>query len=160
MPTFIKRANSNTVEKLRFVSTVTLEQELDKTYEKFNEFFFAIYHCSYAENSGIKERREQLRKTYPNKIIQVGEYFVLTGEAAYLALSTYYHALLEADTLSEEYKDYIKQRLEEIKSKHIDSQSLPFPIDLTEGQLSRDKHMELMACIAIMNRQIISSSEA
>ena len=112
MPTFIKRANSNTVEKLRFVSTVTLEQELDKTYEKFNEFFFAIYHCSYAENSGIKERREQLRKTYPNKIIQVGEYFVLTGEAAYLALSTYYHALLEADTLSEEYKDYIKQRLE------------------------------------------------
>jgi len=160
MPSFIKEANSKTAINLCFISTVALEKELDGTYDKFEEFFFAIYHCSYAENSGIKERREQLSKTFPNKIIQAGEYFVLSGEAAYLALSAYYLALVQTDTLSDEYKDYIKHRLEAIKTRHVDSQSLPVPIDLTEGQLSRDQDMELLTSIAIMNGQIIASPAA
>ncbi len=152
---YIKRANASSVGNLRFISTANLEQELDGSYEKYYEYFFAIYHCSYAEDSGIKERREQLAEFYPNNVIKVGKYFVLDGEAAYSALSSYYLALIQAETLSQEYRDYIEGRLAEVTSAHKASQSLPIPINLTEGQLANDKRMELLTCIAIGNGQII-----
>jgi len=154
-PEYIKRANASSVGNLRFISTANLEQELDGSYEKFYEYFFAIYHCSYAEDSGIKERREQLAEFYPNNVIKVGKYFVLDGEAAFSALSSYYLALIQAETLSKEYRDYIEERLAEMTSAHKASQSLPVPINLTEGQLANDKRMELLTCIAIGNGQII-----
>ena len=56
---------------------------------------------------------------------------------------------------SEEYKGYMVKRLEEITSAHKASQTLPIPVDLTEGQLANDKNMELLTCIAIGNGQII-----
>jgi hypothetical protein len=154
-PNFIKRANADSAGNLRFISTAKLEILLDGSCEKFEQYFFAIYHCSYGEESGIKERREQLAEFYPNNVIKVGEYFVLDGEAAYSALSSYYLALIQAETLSEEYRDYIKGRLEEVASAHRVSQSLPVPINLTEGQLANDKQMEMLACIAIGNGQIV-----
>lgn len=154
-PSNIKRANASSLGNIRFVSTANLERGLDGSYETFYEYFFAIYHCSYAENSGIKERRLELSKTYPKNVVQVGDYFVLTGEAAYQALRAYYYTLTLTETLSEEYKGYIAKRLEEVKSAYIASQSLPIPIDLTEGQLANDKNMELLTCIAIGNGQII-----
>lgn len=158
MPDYIKRANASSLGNLRFVSTASLERGLDGSYETFYEYFFAIYHCSYAENSGIKERRLELSKTYPSNVVAVGDYFVLTGVAAYHALSSYYYTLTLTDTLSDEYKGYMAKRLEEVKSAHIASQSLPIPVDLTEGQLANDKNMELLACIAIGNGQIIVDS--
>lgn len=158
MPDYIKRANASSLGNLRFVSTASLERGLDGSYETFYEYFFAIYHCSYAEDSGIKERRLELSKTHPNNVVEVGDYFVLTGVAAYHALSSYYYTLTLTDTLSDEYKGYMAVRLEEVKSAHIASQSLPIPVDLTEGQLANDKNMELLTCIAIGNGQIIADS--
>jgi len=151
----IKRANASSLGNLRYISIANLERDLDGSYEKYYEYFFAIYHCSYAEKSGIKERRIELSKAYPNNVIKVGDYFVLDGVAAYLALSAYYLALIQADTLSEEYRSYIQDRLAEINSAHEDSQSLPIPINLTEGQLANDRRMELLTCIAIGNGQVV-----
>lgn len=151
----INRANANSIGNLRFISTANLEGELDGSNERFEEYFFAIYHCSYAEESGIKERREQLAEFYPNNVIRVGDNFVLDGEAAFSALSAYYLALIQAETLSQEYRDYIKKRLDEITSAHKASQSLPIPVNLTEGQLANDREMEMLTCIAIGNGQIV-----
>lgn len=159
-PNLIKRANAGSVGNIRFISTAKLESVLDGSYEKFEQYFFALYHCSYAEETGIKERREQLAEFYPNNVIKVGEYFVLDGEAACSALSSYYLALIQAETLSEEYRDYIKGRLEEVASAHRASQSLPVPINLTEGQLANDKLMEVLTCIAIGNGQIVIDSDS
>lgn len=156
----IKRANASSVGNLRYISTVNLEQELDGSYDKFNEYFFAIYHCSYAEVSGIKERREELANFYPNNVIKVGEYFVLDGEAAFSALTSYYLALIQAETLSDEYRDYIAERLEEVTSAHKASQSLRIPINLTEGQLANDRKMEFLTCIAIGNGQIVVATNS
>jgi hypothetical protein len=155
MPDYIKRANASSEGNLRYISITSLESELDGSYEKFYEYFFAIYHCSYAENSGIKERREELAKFYPNNVIKIGEYFVLDGEAAFSALCSCYLAFIQAETLSEEYRGYIAERLEEIKSAHSASQSLAIPINLTEGQLANDKRMEMLTCIALGNGQVV-----
>lgn len=155
MPDYIKRANASSLGNLRFVSTASLEQRLDGSYETFYEYFFAIYHCLYAEDSGIKERRLELSKTYSKNVVEVGDYFVLTGEAAYQALRAYYYTLTITDTLSEEYREYVAKRLEDVTTVHKASQSLPIPIDLTEGQLANDKQMELLTCIAIGNGQVI-----
>ena len=159
-PSNIKRANASSLGNLRFVSTASLERGLDGSYETFYEYFFAIYHCSYAEDSGIKQRRLDLSKTYPKNVVEVGDYFVLTGEAAYQALSAYYYTITLIETLSEEYKGYMAKRLEEVTSAHKASQSLPIPVDLTEGQLANDKHMELLTCIAIGNGQIVVANDA
>lgn len=160
MPDYIKRANASSIGNLRFVSTASLERGLDGSYETFYEYFFAIYHCSYAEDSGIKERRLELSKTYPKNIVEVGDYFVLTGEAAYQALSAYYYTLTITDTLSDEYREYMAKRLEDVTTAHKASQSLPIPVDLTEGQLANDKNMELLTCIAIGNGQVIVDADA
>ncbi|QWE21938.1 hypothetical protein FD975_06550 [Polynucleobacter sp. AP-Jannik-300A-C4] len=160
MPDYIKRANASSLGNLRFVSTASLERGLDGSYETFYEYFFAIYHCSYAEDSGIKERRLELSKTYPKNVVVVGDYFVLTGEAAYQALRAYYYTLTITDTLSEEYREYIAKRLEDVTTAHKESQSLPIPIDLTEGQLANDKKMELLTCIAIGNGQVVLQNKA
>ena len=156
----IKRANANGSGNLRFASTVALEQELDGTENTFEEYFFAIYHCSYFEKSGIRERREQLANFYPNNVIKVGKFFVLDGEAAFSALSSYYQALAEAETLGEDFKEYISKRLIEIEKAHKSSQSLPIPINLTEGQLSNDKQLSFFACLALDNGQILLSRNA
>ena len=154
----IQRANASSKGNIRFASTLALEQLLDGTEDTFEEYFFAIYHCSYFEKSGIKERREQLADFYPNNVIKVGKFFVLDGEAAFSALSAYYQALVESKTLDVDFKEYISKRLVEIEKAHKSSQSLPIPINLTEGQLSNDKQLNFFACLAIDNGQVLLSS--
>jgi hypothetical protein len=156
----IRRANASDKGNLRFASTVALEQELDGTDNTFEEYFFAIYHCSYFEKSGIKERREQLANFYPNNVIKVGKFFVLDGEAAFSALSSYYQALVQAETLEEDFKEYIAKRLIEVEKAHKRSQSLLVPINLTEGQLSNDKQLSFFTCLAIDNGQVLLSRNA
>jgi hypothetical protein len=155
----IQRANAKSKGNIRFASTLALEQLLDGTESTFEEYFFAIYHCSYFEKSGIKERREQLANFYPNNVIKVGKFFVLDGEAAFSALSSYYQVLVDTETLDDEFKDYISKRLFEIEEAHKSSQSLRVPINLTEGMLSNDKQLNFFTCLAIDNGQVLLSSK-
>jgi hypothetical protein len=144
---------------LRFMSTATLERGLDGSEERFADYYFAIYHCSPDEPAGINERRVQLRHEFPTKAIPVGKRFVLQGEPAFLALAAYYQALINDETSANDFRSYMSERLNAIIGAHRDSQSLPIPIDLTEGQLSNDQHLELLTCIAISNGQIVSNLE-
>lgn len=141
--------------RLVFASTAALERALDGTDETFARYYFAVYHCSPTEAAGINERREQLRDQYPEKAAEVGRFFVLWGEPAYLALSAYYLALAGAETLSQEYRDYAERRRLDIDRKHLASQSLPQPVDLSEGQLSADPDLEFFASVALLNGQIV-----
>ncbi len=151
-----RKADANGNGNLRFVCAKTLENELDGSESKFEDYFFAMYGCSHKINWGISELRERLSNEYPTNVIRVGNYFVLDGEPAYLALSGYYKALIEASNISEEFREYFKERLEAITSKHNKSQSLPIPINLTEGQLSYDSRVEVLTSIALNYGQVIA----
>ncbi len=144
------------IGKLRFISTPSLERGLDGSEEAFAAYYFAIYHCTPDESAGITKYREQLRDRFPDKATPVGRYFVLSGEPAFLALSAYYKAMGEADTLSDELREYMRECLELVTTKHRRSQSLPVPVNLLEGQLSHDPRLEFFACLALDNRQIIT----
>lgn len=143
----------DSISKLRFISTASLERGLDGSDEAFAAYYFAIYHCTPDEPSGISKYREQLRDKFPDNAVPVGRYFVLDGEPAFLALSAYYHAMSEAETLSDEFRDYMRDCLEQITTKHRRTQKLG--INLLEGQLSHDPRLEFFACMALQNRQII-----
>jgi hypothetical protein len=145
-----------TLDRLRFYSTVSLERGLDGSEERFATFLFSIYHCMPDEPSGTNARREALRRQYPDKSIQINERrFVLVGVPAFQIISAYFQALISCETLSDDYRAYKKEHLALVERKHTDSQSLPVPIDLTEGQLAHDERVERYATIALVNRQII-----
>jgi len=154
--TVARKADANGIGNLRFVCTKTLENELDGSENKFEDYFFALYGCSHKVNWGISELREQLAAKHPNNVIRVGNFFVLDGESAYIALSTYYKALIDASDISEDFCEYFKERLEEITSKHNKSQSLPIPINLTEGELSYDSRVEVFTSIALNYGQVVA----
>jgi hypothetical protein len=141
--------------RIQFASTRAMEQALDGSDDSFEQYFFAIYHCSPFESAGIVERRNQLRNENPEKAIPVGKNFVLSGESAWLALAAYYQALVNCDTLSDDFRAHAGEHLAAIEAKHRRSQSLPIPIELTEGQLSHDDRLEFYASLAISNGQII-----
>ena len=140
--------------EMRFLSITDLERSLDGSDEKFFEYFFVLYHCSPSDQAGINHLRDQLRERYPKKVIAIGRHFVLMGEAAVLALCAYFQALAVDTTSAEDFRSYASERLLAIKLKHDRSQALPYPIDLTEGQLYRDEQLEFLACVAISNGQI------
>jgi len=142
--------------RLGFISTTSLERELDGSDEAFAAYYFAIYHCTPDEPAGISTYREQLRDTFPANIVKVGRYFVLDGEPAFLALSAYYHAMSNAETLDDEFREYMRECLQRVTTAHRQSQSLPVPINLLEGQLAHDPRLEFFACLALRNRQIIT----
>jgi hypothetical protein len=154
-----ERANPKSIGDLRYVSTAALERGLDGSEERFADYFFAIYHCSPDEPAGINQRRQQLRETLPTKATPCGQRFVLAGEAAYLALAAYYQALIICETLTDDFRAYARERLDAISDMHHDGQSLPIPIDLTEGQLSQDFRLEFLTCIAISNGQVFPLNE-
>ncbi len=145
--------------KLGFYSTAALERGLDGGEDRFASYFFALYHCSPDEPAGINELRERLKQEFPAKVIDIGRRFVLCGEPAFRALTAYYHALTQAETLSEDFRAYAAQRVEEITKAHRDSQTLPVPIDLTEGQLAQDHRLEFLTCTAINNGQVFWSEQ-
>ncbi|MFG6459548.1 hypothetical protein [Roseateles sp. BYS96W] len=142
--------------RLRFASTNALEETLDGDEENFARYFFAIYHCKPDESPELNARREELRRLHPHLAIAVGERFVLSGEAAFQAVGGYLNAVAFASTLSEDYRAYFKQRLDEVAALHRKSQALPEPIHLTEGQLAHDSRLEFMACMALSNGQIVA----
>ena len=149
---------ANAERQLRFFSTASMERGLDGSEERFAKYFFAIYHCSPDEREppgSVVERREQLRQQFPAKVISVGRRFVLTGHAAWTALAGYYQALALAETLGDDFRAYAKERLDAITVMHRQSQSLPVPVDLTEGQLAHDPRLELLTCIALDNGQVM-----
>lgn len=150
----VERTNPKSIGNLRFMSTSAMERCLDGSEEQFAAYYFSMYHCSPDETAGINEYREQLRQKFPAKVIQVGKRFVLTGEAAYLALAAYYQALIDCETLKDDFRAYASERLEAITKVHRNSESLHAPIDLTEGQLSQDFRLEFLTCIAISNGQV------
>lgn len=143
------------MEKLAFYSTAALERGLDGHDETFAPYFFAMYHCSPDEDTGVNQLRERLSQEFPEKVVRVGKRFVLSGHPAAVTLTSYYQALSEAETLGEDFRDYAAERVREITQAHRDSQSLPVPIDLTEGQLANDSRLELLTCIALRNGQVV-----
>lgn len=156
----LKRATPFSVGELRFASIKTLESQLDGSEDRFAEYFFALYHCSPYEASGIRERREELKKQYPTKFVEVGEHFVLVGEPAFQALAAYYRAMAESEVTVESYRKYYAERLNVLIDRHQKSQSLLVQIDLTEGQLSNDEQLEFLTCVAIANGQIVSAEDS
>lgn len=157
-PRRIEIAKPGSNGNLRFISTKALEQAIDGSDESFNRYFFAVYHCGPDEQSGIRSLRHQLRAQSPSMATDIGRHFVLAGSAAYLALSAYHEACINADTLPTEFREYMRERLAAITERHNASQSLPVPIDLTEGQLSHDERLEFITCIAISNGQVVLSN--
>jgi hypothetical protein len=144
--------------ELRFASTAALERNLDGSEERFAAYYFAIYRCSPDESeAGINAYRENLRQTFPGKSMEVGKRYILVGEPAHLALRAYYRALAAAETLSDDYRQYARERIDVIATIHSESQSLK--IDLTEGQLAQDHRMEFLACLAVMHRQIFPATD-
>ena len=143
-------------DRLRFYSTKALERRLDGSEERFATYFYSIYHCLPNEESDVSNRRDALRLQYPDKAIKINERrFVLVGAPAYQIIAAYFKALIAADTLSEEYRAYKAEHLELVQRKHRDSQGLPVPVDLTEGQLAHDERVERYTLIALRNGQIV-----
>lgn len=153
----IERASPKSIGNLRFISTKAMERRLDGSDERFAEYFFAIYHCSPDESAEINDYREQLRQQFPERATLVGKYFVLDGEPAFRALSAYYHAMQNATTLSDEFREYMGECLERVTEKHRKSQALLVPINLLEGQLAHDPRLEFLTCVAIENGQILTA---
>jgi len=146
--------------RLQFASTAALERALDGTDEWYERYFFALYHCSPDEQAELNERRKEMRRAYPDKVTEVGRHFVLCGEPAFLVLSAYYQALVKAETLPEDFRNYAQRRHDTIVDIHRKSQRLPVPIDLTEGQLSNDTELYFFACLALSNGQILRDSDS
>jgi hypothetical protein len=149
-----ERAGPKSTGTLVFNSVASLERGLDGSEERFAEYYFALYQCSPDEPAGINLYRQQLRDQYPNSVVAVGNRFILTGQSAWLALAAYYQALIAAETLSEEFRAYAKEQLERFTEAHRNSQALPVPIDLMEGQLATDDRLGLLTCIALRNGQV------
>ena len=75
-------------------------------------------------------------------------------QPAWLALAAYYQAVMGCETLSDHFRAYAKERLDDCTKSHRESQSLPVPIDLTEGQLASDPRLEFLTCVALRNGQV------
>ncbi|MEX1668174.1 hypothetical protein AB4876_04575 [Zhongshania guokunii] len=138
-----------------FSSTVALERELDGSDERFHRYFFSVYNCSPDEDNAINQNRRRLQKEFPDKAVAVGKYFVLWGEAAVNALRSYYSGLAANESLDDDFRGYANGRLQAIELRHLTSQSLSVPIDLSEGQLSKDDYLDFYTCIALSNGQIV-----
>ena len=140
--------------ELVFASTYALERALDGSDEAFQRYFFALYHCSPEEPNDLNARRANVQKLYPEKAVKVGAQFVLVGEAAFQVVSAYYQALA-VNSSPEAFREYANRRHEVILGKHRSSQSLPVPVDLTEGQLCADPDLDFYTCLALSNGQAL-----
>jgi hypothetical protein len=140
---------------LVFYSTSALERGLDGGEDRFAAYYFAIYHCAPTEDGGINDLRKKLRREFPDKAVPVGRHFVLFGHPAFVALTAYYHALAQLETFGDDFRAYAAERVQAITDAHKNSQSLPVPVDLGEGQLNHDPRLELLTCIALRNGQVV-----
>lgn len=136
-----------------FASTAELERALNGSDESFRAYYFALYHLYPEENCDFNRYRQKLCSAHPQQAVAIGRHHVLWGEPAFQVARSYYSALATQAT-PEEFREYAEQRLVVITEKHRASQSLPQPIDLSEGQLNADKQLEFFAHLAIGNRQV------
>ncbi len=143
------------MSELVFSSTVALEQALDGSDEAFHRYFHALYNCSPDSDNTINQHRQRLHEEYPEKAVPVGQYFVLWGEAAVKSLRSYYSELVANESLSDDFRGYANGRLQAIELRHLTSQGLSVPIDLSEGQLSKDDYLDFYTCVALSNGQVI-----
>jgi hypothetical protein len=147
-------ATKSAKSDLRFASTAVMERNLDGSAKQFQEYFFAIYHCLPDEkDAGIVSLRERMREQFPDKAIGVGKYFVLQGEPAFQSLRAYYYAIATQHQ-DEHMREYFAGRQAELETAHAASQSLPIPVDLTEGQLNSDRQLEFLTLLALDNGQV------
>ncbi|GLS93882.1 hypothetical protein [Piscinibacter gummiphilus] len=140
-------------KSLVFASTVALEQALDGSDAAFERYYFALYHCGPEERNDLNVRRTGVQQQFPDKSVRVGSKFILVGEAAFQVVSAYYQALALHGS-PEDFRDYASRRHDEIVRRHRVSQSLPVPIDLTEGQLCADPALDFYVCLALSNGQV------
>ncbi len=143
------------MSELVFSSTVALEQALDGSDEAFHRYFHALYNCSSDSDNTINQHRQRLQVEYPEKAVPVGRYFVLWGEAAVKSLRSYYSELVANESLPDDFRGYANGRLQAIELRHLTSQGLSVPIDLSEGQLSKDDYLDFYTCVALSNGQVI-----
>jgi hypothetical protein len=57
--------------------------------------------------------------------------------------------------LADDFRGYANGRLKAIKLRHLTSQGLSVPIDLSEEQLRKDDYLDFYTCIALSNGQIV-----
>jgi len=57
--------------------------------EGYRRYFYSLYRFSPDEDNDFNRRRAETSKKYPELVLDVGGYFVLTGQAACDILSTY-----------------------------------------------------------------------
>jgi len=148
-----KSAENN---NLVFASTSDLEAAIN-TEDDFRRFYYSMYHSSPDTVSEFTKYREKVREEFPEMAVPVGRYFVLFGEAAYMAVSTYYNALSKQGK-PENFRLYAEKRALEIEQLHSNSQNLAVPVELSEGQLAEDKNLEFYSLLALSNRQIFPKS--
>lgn len=137
-----------------FASTAALERALDGSEQAFSNYYYALYHVEPDEDCAFNRYRDTVRSASPEKAVPVGSRYVLWGEAAFQVANWYYSALAEEAT-PDSFRAYAQRRLEAISEKHRASQSLPHPIDLSEGQLNADQELEFYALLALNNRQVL-----
>jgi len=138
---------------LDYRSPAQLESQMNST-EDFHHFYFALYRCSPDENNDFNKRRNEVSLKYPKLVIPFGDYYVLEGNAAAEILATFYHSLTLVDDIEDETKHYYASRYQDVVEKNQSSQSLPFPINLTEGQLGTDRNIQRMVHEAVLCRQL------
>jgi len=143
--------NSDGYCGLEYKSPKEQESELNSK-DDFERYFYSLYRCTPSEQNDFNARRNQMRNKYPKLVIPFGAYFILTGQAAYEIMSTYYYTLSLVAEFSEKEKNYYFDRFNSVKQMHEKSQSLPFPIDMTEGQLGTDENIEFYIKEAIINK--------
>lgn len=138
---------------LEYRSPRQLESSMNSA-EDFHHFYYSLYRCSPDEENDFNRRRNEVSLKYPDLALPFGDYFVLQGNAAAEILSTFYYSLTLVDDIDDEKKKYYSSRYQHVTERNQASQSLPFPLNLTEGQLGTDENMELMVHEAIMSKQI------
>ncbi len=138
----IKLSNSDEYCSIDCTSPKQLEQNLNSMHD-YEKYFFSLYRCfPYDDNDFIK-RRNLIREKFPDLVIAFGDYYILTGQAASEVLTTFYYSHTLIDEYDDALKNYFWKRYNSTKEKHQNSQSLPFPINLTEGQLGTDEDIEI-----------------
>ena len=145
--------NSNDFCGLEYQSPAEMEASVSDD-RSFKKYYFGIYRCSPDEKNEINILRVSVKEKYPDLVIPVGAHFILSGKAACKVLSSYYYSRSLLEDQPQIHAAYYKQRYESVAKRHDDSQSLPKPINLTEGQLATDFDSEFYIKIAVLEKRL------
>jgi len=141
-----------------FLTPAQLEAEMASEQDYYG-YYYSLYRCLPSDNNELNKRRDQIKERFPQLSINLpfNEFYVLEGVAAYEILSTFYYSLHvdELHDITTEERKYYLKRFEQVKTAHERSQNLPYPINLTEGQLGTDREMELYYSQMLLNRQLV-----